>query len=81
MVGGEEFFILDITDGPNPLRDVPDFWFFDSESVAVMEYDDVGKYRGAEILPSNRTPEFVRHRDVALAHAEPFTEWWAKHKA
>ncbi|MGW2262413.1 DUF6879 family protein [Streptomyces sp. NPDC004749] len=77
--GGEEFFILDITDRPSPLQNVPDFWLFDSESVAVMNYDGAGKYLGSEVLPSERTAEFSGHRDAALAHAEPFTEWWAKY--
>ncbi|MFD8584167.1 MULTISPECIES: DUF6879 family protein [Streptomyces] len=79
MTGGEEFFILDITEKPNPLENVPDFWFFDSASVAVMNYDGNGKYLGSEVLPSERTTEFMRYRDAALAHAEPFPEWWAKY--
>ncbi|MFE3941403.1 DUF6879 family protein [Streptomyces sp. NPDC059118] len=79
MSGGEEFFILDITDRPSILENVPDFWLFDSESVAVMNYDGTGKYLGSEVLPPERAPEFVGHRDLVLAHAEPFTEWWAKH--
>ncbi|MCH0567113.1 DUF6879 family protein [Streptomyces sp. MUM 2J] len=81
MSGGEEFFILDITDRPNPLENVPDFRLFDSESVAVMNYDGTGKYLGSEVLPPKRAPEFAGHRDLVLAHAEPFTEWWAKHRA
>ncbi|WEB42266.1 hypothetical protein MOV08_25480 [Streptomyces yunnanensis] len=78
MTGGEEFFILDITGKPNPLENAPDFWFFDSESAAVMNYDDSGKYLGSEVLAPERTAEFTRYRDAALAHAEPFTDWWAK---
>ena len=81
MSGGEEFFILDITDRSNPLENVPDFWFFDSESVATMNYDGTGKFLGAEVLPPERTAEFTRFRDLALAQAEPFTEWWAKYRA
>lgn len=53
MSGGEEFFILDVTDRPNPL--------------------------GVDVLPPERTVEFALFRDVALAQAEPFTEWWAKY--
>jgi len=80
MSGGEEFFILDITDRSNPLENVPDFWFFDSESVAIMNYDGTGKFLGAEVLSPERTAEFERFRDLALAQAEPFTEWWAKYR-
>ena len=81
MSGGEEFFILDTTDRPSPLENVPDFWFFDSETVAVMNYDETGKFVGSDVLPSERTAEFIRHRDTALAHAEPFSDWWAKYGA
>ncbi|MFH8594775.1 DUF6879 family protein [Streptomyces rimosus] len=81
MSGGEEFFILDVTDGPNPLENVPDFWLFDSESVAVMKYDGTGRYLGSQVLPPTRTVEFTRYRAAALAQAEPFTEWWAEYGA
>lgn len=46
-----------------------------------MRYDEAGKYLGSEVLPPERTAEFARHRDAALAHAEPFTEWWAAYGA
>ncbi|MCM2390088.1 DUF6879 family protein [Streptomyces albipurpureus] len=81
MTGGEEFFILDVTDKANPSEGVPDFWVFDSDSVAVMNYDGTGRYLGSEVLPPERTAEFTRHRDAVLAHAEPFAEWWAKYGA
>ncbi|MBQ0829569.1 DUF6879 family protein [Streptomyces tagetis] len=81
MTGGEEFFILDVTDTPNPLAGVPDFWCFDSESVAVMNYDGTGKYLGSQVLEPERVAEFTGYRDTALAHAEPFPAWWAKHGA
>ncbi|KPC65952.1 DUF6879 family protein [Streptomyces chattanoogensis] len=79
MSGGEEFFILDVTEQPNPLADVPDFWLFDAESAAVMRYDDHGAFLGADVLPPGRATGFVAHRDKALARAVPFTDWWAKH--
>ncbi|MFI1017629.1 DUF6879 family protein [Streptomyces sp. NPDC020965] len=77
--GGEEFFILDTTEQPNPLKGVPDFWIFDSADTAVMRYDDQGAFLGADVLPLDDSAEFVRYRDAALAHAEPFTDWWAKY--
>ena len=36
---------------------------------------------GVDVLPPERTVEFALFRDVALAQAEPFTEWWAKYGA
>ncbi|MGI5338312.1 DUF6879 family protein [Streptomyces sp. CA-181903] len=79
MTGGEEFFILDVTDKPNPLAGSPDFWLFDSKTAAVMRYDDQGAFLGAEILPQSMAEEYVRRRDTALAQAEPFVSWWAEH--
>lgn len=79
MTGGEEFFILDITEKPNPLEGVPDFWLFDETSPVVMNYDDTGAFLGPDFLDAGRAADFVRYRDTALAHAEPFSEWWAKY--
>ncbi|MGW3113531.1 DUF6879 family protein [Streptomyces sp. NPDC001091] len=79
MTAGEEFFILDTTDKSNPLEGVPDFWLFDENAPVVMNYDEAGTFLGPEFLPAERAAEFVSARDAALAHAEPFPEWWAKH--
>ena len=81
QAAGEEFFILDTTVAQNPIPHAPDFWLFDDRIVAAMNYDDEGKYLGAEFLGKERLPEFKEFRDTALAHAEPFPEWWAKHDA
>ncbi|MFJ5684641.1 DUF6879 family protein [Streptomyces sp. NPDC093099] len=77
MSGGEEFFILDTTTRPNPLPDVPDFWFFDSAATAVLSYDKSGVFLGSEVLGAERAPEFAAYRETALAGAEPFADWWA----
>jgi hypothetical protein len=76
---GEEFFILDTTEQPNPLPEAPDFWLFDERTPAVMHYDATGAFTGPEILGPDRAAEFVAYRDTALAHAVPFAEWWAKY--
>ncbi|GAA4909187.1 DUF6879 family protein [Streptomyces coeruleoprunus] len=77
--GGEEFFILDTTGKPNPLDGVEDFWLFDEQTVVVMHYDGAGVVTGRETLPGGRAHEYVGLRDLALAHAEPFPQWWEKH--
>jgi hypothetical protein len=77
--GGEEFFILDTTGKANPLDGVGDFWLFDDEDVAAMGYDESGRFLGAEILSPAGAAEFLRHRDTALDHAEPFVTWWERH--
>ncbi|MEU8538519.1 DUF6879 family protein [Streptomyces sp. NPDC048717] len=74
---GEEFFILDITDQPNPLEGVPDFWMFDESSVVSMSYGEGGRFLGAE--PHSSATEWVVHRDLALSHAVPFADWWGQY--
>lgn len=79
MTGGEEFFILDTTDKPNPLAGVADFWLFDETTPLVLRYDEAGAVTSRETLAGDRAHEFIGYRDTALAHAEPFPDWWAKH--
>ncbi|ARF74528.1 hypothetical protein B7C62_21520 [Kitasatospora albolonga] len=79
ITAGEEFFILDVTERPNPLGGVGDFWLFDSVSAAPMRYAPDGEFTGADVLPEGRADEYVGYRDTALAHAVPFTNWWAEH--
>ncbi|MEW2418572.1 DUF6879 family protein [Streptomyces sp. NPDC046866] len=79
ITGGEEFFILDVTEAPNPLHGVPDFWLFDSRDTAVMRYDATGTFIGADILTPSEAAAYTTHRETALAHAEPFADWWAKY--
>ncbi len=79
MTAGEEFFILDVTERPNPLGDVGDFWLFDSVTAAPMSYTDDGGFIGADTLPPEQAERFVAIRDTALAHAVPFSDWWAEH--
>lgn len=76
---GEEFFILDTTEQPNPLDGVPDFWMFDETTVSVMRYSDSGAFLDSGIMPEDSAAEFVTYRDEAMRHAQPFVTWWAAH--
>ncbi|WP_370592759.1 DUF6879 family protein [Streptomyces sp. NBRC 109706] len=80
MAAGEEFFILDTTEQPNPLAGVGDFWMFDEADVQVMHYEDDGTYIDSELLPQGSASEFIECRDVAMRHAVPFGEWWEKYR-
>lgn len=74
---GEEFFILDTTDQPNPLENVPDFWMFDESSVVAMNYGEDGKVVSLE--SHSESEEWVALRDLALSRAVPFAEWWERY--
>ncbi|MBB5933765.1 DUF6879 family protein [Streptomyces zagrosensis] len=77
---GEEFFILDTTDQPNPLEGVPDFWAFDESTVVTMRYGNGGDFLGAELIPEEQAQEWLERRDSAMSNAAPFRDWWEQHK-
>lgn len=56
-----------------------DYWIVADTFVVPMHYDSAGRFLGAEVLPSDRLPDFRRDRDRAWAAAEPFGDWWARH--
>ncbi|MFI1108680.1 DUF6879 family protein [Streptomyces physcomitrii] len=76
---GEEFFILDTTEQANPIPEAPDFWLFDEQVIAAMNYDGKGKFLGADLLSEEKVSTFLAYRDKALAQAVPFAEWWAEY--
>ncbi|WP_282203553.1 DUF6879 family protein [Kitasatospora fiedleri] len=54
-----------------------DFWLFDDTTVYRMHYTVAGRFIGGERLPADRLDEYLRYRDIALAHAVPFGEYTA----
>lgn len=76
----EDIRILDTAERPRPDGLVDhDFWLVDDRDVVRMHYDDAGRYLGAEPLDPDHAPRYRRARDVAVAAAEPFATWWARH--
>ncbi|QDO20059.1 hypothetical protein FNV65_20565 [Streptomyces sp. S1A1-8] len=76
---GEEFFILDVTDRPNPLEGIPDFWAFDESAIVTMEYNGKGEFLGAQQESEDEAGKWLSIRDSALAEAVPFADWWAEY--
>ncbi|MGH8884472.1 MAG: DUF6879 family protein [Egibacteraceae bacterium] len=74
---GAETFIADRDAHPDLAELTEDFWLYDDEIVAVMNYDDEGHFLGAERAPDDLLGEYRRRRDLALAHAVPFDEYLA----
>lgn len=74
----EDINILDLAERPRP-DDLPegDYWLIDDWLVIRMHYDTSGKFLGGEV-DDDVTP-YQRGRDVAVAAAEPFSTWWARH--
>lgn len=77
---GEEIRILDTAERfrPGGLPD-EDFWLLDDTKVIRMDYDVENRFIGAELLPESEAPQYSRYRDMAVAAAVPFDEYWAAH--
>jgi hypothetical protein len=61
----EDYWLIEPADGP--------------VSALRMDYDAVGVFRGAELVAADAVVAYMADRDRALAAAEPFATWWARH--
>ncbi|MFC9293119.1 DUF6879 family protein [Streptomyces sp. NPDC057011] len=74
---GEDVRILDITDQPNPLPSVEDFWMFDRSTIVLMHYEPDGKQISRELYEGDPAP-FVEYQRIAVAASVPFLEYIAR---
>ncbi|OHV29865.1 MULTISPECIES: DUF6879 family protein [Pseudofrankia] len=76
----EDIRVLDLTETPPPAALVDhDFWIVDNQHGLRMHYDPTGRFEGAEPVDDDQTTAYRRCRDAAVATAEPFLDWWARH--
>ena len=77
---GEEIFILDTAEHGRPegLLD-EDFWFFDETRTVRMIYREDGEYQGSELVENPGPTHYRTQRDLALAEAVPFDQYWSAH--
>lgn len=75
VAAGEDIRILDLTSQPNPGLPSEDFWLFDDTSIVRMDYDDQGRQLGRELLEDADPAPYAEWQRIALAHAQPFTEY------
>lgn len=73
-LAGEQIRILDVTDRPNPLEGVQDFWMFDRAEVVLMNYEADGRQINREVFEGDVEP-FIDHQRIALAESVPFEEY------
>lgn len=76
---GSETFMVDRDVHPDLATLTEDFWMFDEEIVAVMNYDDNEAFVGAT-APVDPVADYIARRDLAMAHAVPFDRWMHEHK-
>ena len=73
-MAGEQIRILDVTDKPNPLTGVQDFWMFDQFEVVLMNYHPDGRQISREVHDGD--PEsFVEYQRIAVSESIPFEEY------
>ncbi len=73
-LAGEQIRILDVTDGPNPLAGVQDFWMFDRSEVVLMNYHSDGRQISREVHAPG-TARFVEYQRIAVTESVPFEEY------
>jgi hypothetical protein len=71
---GDDIRILDVTDRPNPLEGVPDFWLFDRSEVVLMIYEADGTQTGRDLYDGDPAP-YIEYQRIALAESVPFREY------
>ncbi|SHM99548.1 DUF6879 family protein [Streptomyces yunnanensis] len=73
-LAGEQIRILDVTDRPNPLEGVQDFWMFDRAEVVLMNYEPDGRQVNREVFEGDPAP-FIEYQRIAIAESVPFEEY------
>ncbi|MFJ8336138.1 DUF6879 family protein [Streptomyces sp. NPDC094437] len=71
---GDHIRILDVTDRPNPLEGVQDFWMFDRSEVVLMNYEADGAQINRKVFEGDVSP-FVEYQRIAIAESAPFEEY------
>jgi hypothetical protein len=76
---GAETFMVDRYAHPDLAHLTEDFWMFDDDHVAVMNYDENEAFIGA-YRPTLPVAEYRARRDLAMRHAVPFDQWMHEHR-
>ncbi|MFE7115893.1 DUF6879 family protein [Streptomyces sp. NPDC057654] len=71
---GEDIRIMDVTDRPNPLAGVQDFWMFDRQEVVLMNYEADGTQISREVFEGDVSP-YLEYQRIALSESVPFEEY------
>ncbi|MGH3950077.1 MAG: DUF6879 family protein, partial [Pseudonocardiaceae bacterium] len=73
---GEDYRILDVTDRA---LDIPeqDFWLFDDEAVALLNFNPDGTLRNRELADPSDLESYLKLRDLVLAESVPFGDYRA----
>ncbi|NJP42632.1 DUF6879 family protein [Actinacidiphila epipremni] len=73
-LAGEEIRVLDVTNRPDPLEGVQDFWMFDRAEVVLMNYHPDGRQISRELFDGDISP-FLEFQRIAVDESVPFEEY------
>ncbi|HVV19774.1 MAG TPA: hypothetical protein VHF06_10080 [Pseudonocardiaceae bacterium] len=71
---GEDYRILDATDRSVEIPE-QDFWLFDDEIVALLNFNVDGSFKDQELADSADLPKYLHWRDLGLSEAVPFGDY------
>jgi hypothetical protein len=75
VVAGEDYQIVDVTDGLNPGLPEQDFWLFDEVTVVHLNYRPDGTQINRELIQDPDIGKYLAWRDLALESAVPFSAY------
>ncbi len=80
IAAGMQARVLDLTEQSAPPGFLhEEFWLLDGERVAVMRYDDAGRFLHADTVEGPAAQQYRTARDAGWAAGEPVTAWWGRH--
>ena len=75
---GEDIRILDLARQADPGLPAQDFWLLDDSIVVRMDYTQYGVQLGRELMEGVDPAPYIEWKRLALAHAQPFEQYYAK---
>ncbi|MFF4404273.1 DUF6879 family protein [Streptomyces sp. NPDC001404] len=72
VAAGEDYRIVDVTDGTDPGLPAQDFWLFDETTVVHLNYRPDGTQINRELIQSPDLGKYLAWRDIALENSVPF---------
>ncbi|MFJ2607518.1 MULTISPECIES: DUF6879 family protein [unclassified Streptomyces] len=73
VAAGEDYQIVDVTEGAVPGLPEQDFWLFDETTVVHLNYRPDGTQINRELIQNPDIGKYLAWRDLALESAEPFS--------
>ncbi|MEV6076972.1 DUF6879 family protein [Streptomyces sp. NPDC052069] len=75
VAAGEDYRIVDLTDGPDLGLPNQDFWLFDESIVVHLNYRADGTQSGRELIHNPDISAYLAWRDLALENSVPFRDY------